>query len=84
MTRAFIDWDADGAFLSLTRPGCAAEEIRLSECDVVRLMQEAAQAWLRTGRQVVVTPARWPDHSPGVGKLVIDEGQPHFIGALGE
>jgi len=78
MTRAFIDWDADGAFLSLSRPGCAAEEIRLSECDVVRLMQEAAQAWLRTGRQVVVTPARWPK-----GGKIEGAGAP-LIGHFGE
>lgn len=74
MTHTFIDWDADGAFLSLTRPGSPAEEVRLSECDVVRLMQEAAQAWLRTGRQVVVTPARWP----------AEGWPPHFIGVMGE
>lgn len=80
MTRAFIDWDADGAFLSLTRSGCAAEEIRLSECDVVRLMQEAAQAWLRTGRQVKVTPARWPKDKGG---SIEGAGEP-LIGHFGE
>lgn len=78
MTHTFIDWDADGAFLSLTRPGSPAEEVRLSECDVARLMQEAAQAWLRTGRQMVVTPARWPR-----GDKIEGAGEP-LIGHFGE
>ena len=46
--RLRIDWDADGAFASLTRPGEAAEEIRISVEDTVRIMKEAAEAWLHT------------------------------------
>ena len=84
MTRVFVDSDAAGAFLSITRPGAPSEEVRLSESDVVKLMQEAAQAWLRTGRQVKVTPARWPDHSAGAGNMIADDAPPHFIGAMGE
>lgn len=49
-----IDWDTDGAFASLTRPGEAAEEIRLSTEDTVRIMKEAAEAWLLVGERVIV------------------------------
>lgn len=55
--RLRIDWDADGAFASLTRPGEAAEEIRLSHNDTVRVMKEAAEAWLQTSEKVSVKPA---------------------------
>lgn len=73
MTRVFVNWDAAGAFPSITRPGCAAEEIRLSVADTVRLMKEAAEAWLRTREKVVVTPARWPkaDKIEGAGEPLI-------------
>ena len=53
--RLRIDWDADGAFASLTRPGEAAEEIRLSTEETVRIMKEAAEAWLLAGEQVIVS-----------------------------
>lgn len=56
--RLRIDWDADGAFASLTRPGEAAEEIRLSTVDTVRIMKEAAEAWLRTREKMSGMPAR--------------------------
>ena len=58
--RLRIDWDADGAFASLTRPGAAAEEIRLSAEDTVRIMKEAAEAWLRSREKMSVTSARGP------------------------
>lgn len=58
--RLRIDWDADGAFASLTRPGEAAEEIRLSTVDTVRIMKEAAEAWLRTRNKVGVMAASKP------------------------
>lgn len=57
--RLRIDWDADGAFASLTRPGGAAEELRLSADDTVRIMTEAAEAWFRTREKMRVRPARW-------------------------
>lgn len=59
--RLRIDWDADGAFASLTRPGEAAEEIRLSTDETVQIMKDAAEAWLRAREKVSVTPDRWPD-----------------------
>ncbi len=55
-----MDWDADGAFASLTRPGEAAEEVRLSADETVRIMKEAAEAWLRTQKMMRVTPAVHP------------------------
>jgi hypothetical protein len=58
--RLRIDWDADGAFASVTRPGEAAEDIRLSNEDTVRIMKEAAEAWLWTREKMSVTPARGP------------------------
>jgi len=59
--RLRIDWDADGVFASLTRPGEAAEEVRLSTDDTVRIMKEAAEAWLQTREQVRVVLAKAPE-----------------------
>jgi len=56
--RLRIDWDADGAFASLTRPGEAAEEVRLSTEDTVRIMKEAAEAWLQRREKESISPAR--------------------------
>ncbi len=61
--RLRIDWDADGAFASVTRPGEAAEEIRLSVDDTVRIMKEAAEAWLQSRKNdssacTIASPAR--------------------------
>ena len=62
--RLRIDWDADGTFASLTRPGEAVEEVRLSVDDTVRIMKEAAEAWLQTPQMMNVTPASWPLDDP--------------------
>lgn len=78
MTRISIDWDGEGAFAVLTRPGAPSEEVRLSVDDTVRLMKEAAEAWLRTREKVVVTPARWPK-----GDKIEGAGEP-LIGHFGE
>lgn len=59
MTRIFIDWDGDGAFASITRAGMPAEEVRLSEADVVRLLREAADAWLRRRSRSRVRSAKY-------------------------
>jgi len=70
--RLAIDWDQDGAYAVLTRPGQAAEVIRLPDVD--RVATEAMVAALATRGRVVVRPARWPR----------EDGPEHFIGALGE
>lgn len=80
MTRVFVDWDAAGAFLSITRPGAPAEEVRLTESDTVRIMKEAAEAWLRTREKVIVTPAKWP----GAGSDKIEGAGEPLIGHFGE
>lgn len=72
--RLRIDWDADGMFASLTRPGEAAEEVRLSADDTLRIMKEAAEAWLQARENVSVTPGRWSAE---------DKPQP-LIGNFGE
>lgn len=72
MTRLHIDWDGDGAYAVLTRPGAPAEMIRLP--DIHRLATEAMQAELAMRGRVVTRPARWPR----------EDGPPHFIGAQGE
>ncbi len=65
MTRVFVDWGGDGAFVSITRPGAPAEEVRLSEADVVRLIWEVADAWLaRRGRALVRAAKRPPADIP--------------------
>lgn len=81
MTRVFVDWDAAGAFLSITRPGAPAEEVRLSEMDVVKLMQEAAQAWLEM-RKRLQAPGR--GYNSGIRCNPDYDPPPHFIGAMGE
>lgn len=72
MTRLSIDWDGDGAFAVITRPGQAAEVVRLPDVD--RTAAEAMTAALEMRGRVVVTRARWPGE---------DVPAP-FIGALGE
>lgn len=76
--RLRIDWDADGVFASLTRPGEAAEEIRLSTDDTVRLMKEAAEAWLRTREKVSVMQSGWPGMGDSVGNA--NDISPPFSG----
>lgn len=78
MTRLSIDWDGNGAFAVITRPGQPAEVIRLADHD--RIATEAMTAALAMRGRVVVRPARWP--RDGVDNI---EGIPeHFIGAMGE
>lgn len=72
MTRIAIDHDADGAYAVITRPGAAAEVIRLP--DIARVATEALQAELAMRGRMVVIPARWPR----------DDVPEHFIGAQGE
>lgn len=72
MTRLAIDWDGDGAFAVLTRPGLPAEIVRLP--DIHRVATEAMQAELAMRGRVVVRPARWPS----------DEGPEPLIGQWGE
>ncbi|MFG1265921.1 hypothetical protein [Xanthobacter aminoxidans] len=59
MTRIRFDWDADGAFAALTRPGAAAEELRLSPQEVDTLLRDLLAAALAQRGRVVVRPARW-------------------------
>jgi hypothetical protein len=74
VTRAFIDWDGDGAFAVISRPGQAAEVVRLAHRDAVRLMSEAAGAVLvEEGRRKHTIHHH--DHG---------DAPPHFIGVLGE
>ena len=49
--RLRIDWDADGAFASLTRPGEAAEEIRLSLDQVDLLLRDLLEAAIAQRRR---------------------------------
>ncbi|MCL8385853.1 hypothetical protein [Xanthobacter aminoxidans] len=73
--RLAIDWDGDGAYAVITRPGAAAEVIRLPDAD--RLATEAMAAALALRGRVVVRPTC--KRSLQVGDVL-----PHFIGALGE
>lgn len=82
MTRLTIDWDADGAYAVITRTGQAAEVVRLPDVD--RTATEAMTAALAMRGRVVVRPARWPDHSPGGGKMIADDPPAPFIGEMGE
>lgn len=72
MTRISIDWDGEGAFAVLTRPGAPAEIVRLP--DIHRVATEAMQAELAMRGRVVVTPARWPR----------EDGPEPLIGRWGE
>lgn len=71
--RIALDYDADGAFVILTRFGAAAERIPLSHRDAVRIMIEAAQVVL-TGTGV---------RRSGV-KESLTTDKPHLIGTFGE
>lgn len=90
MTRLTIDWDADGAYAVITRPGQAAEVVRLPDVD--RTATEAMTAALAMRGKVVVRPARWPHSGCEVAVATRSENHPvlstdappHFIGALGE
>lgn len=75
MTRLSIDWDGEGAFAVITRPGQAAERIPLTHRDAVRLMSEAAQAVLMEGGRRQMSLVQTEGHS---------NDTPHFIGVLGE
>lgn len=55
--RLRIDWDADGAFAALTRPGEAAEEIRLSLREVQVLLRDLLGAALAGSGRAVVQPS---------------------------
>lgn len=72
--RVALDYDADGAFVILTRFGAAAERIPLSHRDAVRIMSEVAQVVLvkETRRKY---NARYEDYT---------EVQANFIGTFGE
>lgn len=59
MPRLRFDWDADGAFAALTRPGTAAEELRLSPDEVDALLRDLLAAALAQRGRMVVRPARW-------------------------
>lgn len=78
--RLSIDWDGEGAFAVITRPGQSAEVIRLPDHD--RLATEAMTAALAMRGRVVVRPARWPSN---MQKMHDAEGalEPH-IGRFGE
>lgn len=82
MTRIAIDWDTDGAFAVLTRPGAPAEIVRIP--DIHRVATEAMVAEMALRGWVVVMAARWPDHSPGVGKIIHEGGPEPHIGSWGE
>lgn len=56
--RVSIDWDGDGPFMVITRPGQPAEVIRLPDHD--RIATEAMTAALAMRGRVMVRPARWP------------------------
>ncbi len=82
MTRLRFDWDADGAFASLTRPGAAAEEIRLTPQEVDALLRDLLAAALAQRGRVVVRPARWPSNMQNT--LIADDAPVPQIGRFGE
>lgn len=67
MTRIAIDWDDDGAFAIITRPGVAAEVVRLAHREVILLMQQAAGAVLAESRRPV--PVEDDAPGPAIGML---------------
>ena len=58
MTSLSIDWDGDGAFMVITRPGQPAEVTRLPDHDLITT--EAMTAALAMRGRVLVRPARLP------------------------
>lgn len=77
MTRLSIDWDGEGAYAVITRPGQEAERVPLTHRDAVRLMSEAAEVVLvEEGRRAARYNPSGSDYTEGEA--------PHFIGALGE
>ena len=80
MTRLAIDWDGEGAFAVLTRPGQPAEVIRLPDHD--RIATEAMTAALAMRGRVVVMPARWPTSLQKAQES--DKGPEPLIGQWGE
>jgi hypothetical protein len=80
--RLRFDWDADGTFAALTRPGAAAEELRLSPDEVDVLLRDLLAAALAQRGRMVVRPARWPT---SLQKAQGSEAGPEsLIGAFGE
>lgn len=81
VTRIAIDYDADGAYAVITRPGQAAELIRLPDVDRVATEAMVAALAMR-GQGVVILKARWPTSLQKTQRS--DDGPPEFIGARGE
>lgn len=82
MTRLRFDWDADGAFASLTRPGTAAELVRLTPQEVDTLLRDLLDAALAQRGRVVVRPVRWPSNMQNT--LIADDAPVPQIGRFGE
>lgn len=80
MTRISIDWDGEGAFAVLTRPGAPAEIVRIP--DIHRVATEAMQADLAMRGRVVVTRARWPSNMQNMHNA--EDGPEPLIGQWGE